>query len=113
MKARPVRSHPMKGPYVSPLIIAAITVALIAVVAMIFGLPDSWFCGLLALACALIALDTAYREVRLWALVSLAAAAVLTGAGVHAAYANGRARREDLSTCRGIDALGTINHPKE
>ncbi|MGW1796876.1 hypothetical protein ACWCQN_12905 [Streptomyces sp. NPDC001984] len=113
MKARAVRSHPMKGPYVSPLILAAITVALIAVGAMIFGLPDSWFCGLLALACLLIAADTAYREVRGWALVSLAAAAVLSGAGAYAAYANGRARREDLSTCRAIEALGTLNDPKE
>jgi hypothetical protein len=84
----------MKGPYVSPLIIAAIAVVLVAMVAMVFGLPDSWFCGLLALACLLIALETAYREARVWAVTAVTAAAVLSGAAAYAAYANARGRRQ-------------------
>ncbi|MFD1656953.1 hypothetical protein ACFSL4_01560 [Streptomyces caeni] len=78
----------------STLSIIAIAVALLAVVGLCLGLADSWFCGLLALSCLLGAADAAYRELRLWALAFLTVGTLLAGAGLHAAYAAGRERRQ-------------------
>lgn len=74
----------------STLSIIAIVVALAAVVGLCLGLADSWFFGLLALACLFSAADTAYHELKLWTLVYLLTAAALCGAALRAAYANSR-----------------------
>ncbi|MFF0597854.1 hypothetical protein [Streptomyces antibioticus] len=83
----------MKGSTpVSPIAIAAFTVGAAAfLTAVFFGLPDSWFCGLLALAAVLGSADTAYRDLTGWTVGLLALAVALSGAALHAAL---RPRRE-------------------
>ncbi|SMF85951.1 hypothetical protein [Streptomyces sp. Amel2xC10] len=84
----------MKGSTpVSPIAIAALTVATAALTAAVFfGLADSWFCGLLALASVIGAADTAYRDLTGWTIGLLALAASLSGASLHAALRPGRER---------------------
>ena len=83
-----LEEHPM-----SLISTSAIAVALVALVSMAaFGLPDQWFCGLLALAATLGAAEAAYREVTGWASALLAMAVALSGAALHAALRPGRER---------------------
>ncbi|MGW0581938.1 hypothetical protein ACWD25_39735 [Streptomyces sp. NPDC002920] len=73
-----------------PLISAiAIGLTVAALVLVFFGLPDNWFCGLLALACMLGAGDCAYRELTGWTLTLLALGVLLAGAALHAAVRPG------------------------
>ncbi|MGP4085450.1 hypothetical protein [Streptomyces sp. KR55] len=72
---------------------AAIAVGVIAVIAMGFGLPDSWFCALLALTCMLGGADAAYRELKVWAVAFLTGGLVFTAAAVWSALRSGRAGR--------------------
>jgi hypothetical protein len=73
----------------SLLTIIAIAVALAAVLGAVFGLPDSWFCGLLTLACMLGGTDAAYRERTIWAVAFLLSGALFAGVGLHAAVRGG------------------------
>lgn len=73
---------------------AALTVGLIAVIAMAFGLADVWFFGLLALACMLGCLDAAYRELKPWAWAFLILGATLGALSLRAAYLDSRAGRD-------------------
>ncbi|MFF8406959.1 hypothetical protein ACF06P_35700 [Streptomyces sp. NPDC015684] len=77
----------------STLTIIAFGVALAAVVGLCLGLPDSWFCALLALACLLGGVDSVLRDLRAWALAFLASGAMLSGAAVYAAITTGRSGR--------------------
>jgi hypothetical protein len=71
----------------------AIAVALAAVIGLCAGLPDRWFCALLALACLLGGADAVRRDLTLWAFSFLVSGAMFAGASVHAVYTAGRARR--------------------
>ncbi|MFK0172656.1 hypothetical protein ACIQU5_28055 [Streptomyces sp. NPDC090306] len=77
-----------------PLYVAGIVIALLAVVLMVFGLPDSFFFALLSLAVLLGAGDQVYREHR------SAACGLVVGAFVLAAFA-ARAAREEHREGRG------------
>ncbi|WP_432169109.1 hypothetical protein [Streptomyces sp. 1222.5] len=77
----------------STLTMIAFGIALAAVVGLCLGLPDQWFCGLLALACLLGGVDAVLRDLRAWALAFLASGAMLSGAAVYAAITSGRERR--------------------
>ncbi|MGW0993489.1 hypothetical protein [Streptomyces sp. NPDC002520] len=77
----------------STLTVIAIAVALAAVVGLCLGLPDCWFCALLALACLLGGADAVYRGLTLWAFAFLLSGAMLAGASVHAVYTASRSRR--------------------
>lgn len=72
----------------------AIGVGLLAMAALAFGLPDRWFCALLALACMLGAADAAYSELTAWAVVFLASGVLLCGASAHAVLTDSRERRD-------------------
>lgn len=78
----------------SPLSWTAVAVALTAVLGLGLGLPDRWFCALLAFACLLGSADAAYRELGVWAVTFLFTGLMLTGAAAHAAYTAGRDRRQ-------------------
>ncbi|EST24508.1 hypothetical protein [Streptomyces roseochromogenus] len=77
----------------STLSILAIAVGVLAVIGLGFGLPDRWFCALLALACLIGGADAAYRELTLWAFAFFASGAMFAGASVHAIYTARRERR--------------------
>ncbi|GAB2714702.1 hypothetical protein [Streptomyces bullii] len=61
----------------SPLSWAALTVGIVAVLALGINLPDPWFLALLSLACMLGAADAAYRELTVWAVVFLTSGLLL------------------------------------
>ncbi|MGV4984553.1 hypothetical protein ACVB8X_14120 [Streptomyces sp. NRAIS4] len=77
----------------STLSLIAICVAVAAVIGLCLGLPDRWFCALLALACLLGGADAVYRDLTVWALVFLMSGAMFAGASVHAVCTASRARR--------------------
>lgn len=69
-----------------PFITAALVLGVAATVGLAFGLPDSWFFGLLALATTLGAAADAYAERKASAVGFLAAAAVFSVFSVRAAF---------------------------
>jgi hypothetical protein len=77
----------------STLMMAAFAIGTAALIGLAVGLPDSWFCGLLALACVLGGADAAYREVSNYAFGLLVCAALFAGASLHAVIAAARERR--------------------
>ncbi|WP_329214922.1 hypothetical protein OG352_05535 [Streptomyces sp. NBC_01485] len=77
----------------STLMIAAAAVGTLALIGGVLGLSDSWFCGLLALACVLGAADCAYREQNGYAFGLLICGAMLSGGALHAILAAGREQR--------------------
>ncbi|SHI65979.1 hypothetical protein [Streptomyces sp. 3214.6] len=77
----------------STLMMAAFAVGTPALIGLAFGLPDAWFCGLLALACVLGGADAAYREQTNYALGLLICAAMFSGGALHALIAAGRDQR--------------------
>jgi hypothetical protein len=79
---------------VSTLSFIAVATALIAVLGLFAGMPDRWFCALLALASLLGSAESAYRGRALWTVLYLIAGAMFAGASVHAAYTAGRERRQ-------------------
>ncbi|MGW6910284.1 hypothetical protein [Streptomyces sp. NPDC054940] len=82
----------------SQLSLAAMAIALIAVIAMLFGLPDPWFFGLLSFACLMASADAAYREVKLWGALLLATAAACAVAAVATALRDAHTRHTGGST---------------
>ncbi|MCM1977167.1 hypothetical protein [Streptomyces sp. G1] len=62
----------------------------IALVGLAFGLPDSWFFGLLSLTCMLSGAQAAYHERRAWAVAFLAAGMLLAVGAAVAAIRSGR-----------------------
>lgn len=72
----------------------AIGIALAAVAGLCAGLPDSWFCALLALSCLIGGADAAYRDLQPWPVVLLLAGALFTGAAVHAVIRDSHERRQ-------------------
>lgn len=78
----------------SLLSLIAIGVTVLSVVGLAFGLPDRWFCALLALACMLGAADAAYSELTAWAIGGLAGGLLLCGASAHAALTASRERSQ-------------------
>lgn len=58
----------------------ALAVAIIAVLALLLGVPDPWFFGLLAMACLLQGVREAYQEHHATAVASLIVAAFFGGA---------------------------------
>ncbi|MCQ9178581.1 hypothetical protein KMT30_05960, partial [Streptomyces sp. IBSBF 2953] len=63
----------------STLMMAAFAAASLALIGGLFGLPDAWFCGLLALACVVGGAATAYREQTSLALALLVSGAMFAG----------------------------------
>ncbi|MFJ6730048.1 hypothetical protein ACIQPQ_34630 [Streptomyces sp. NPDC091281] len=96
---RPDPTLPLLGTYnpsgirlMSILMMAAIAIATAALAGLAFGLPNSWFCGLLSLACMLGGADTAYRDLPRFAMAFLLCGAMLAGASIHAVFAASRER---------------------
>lgn len=78
----------------SDISMAAIAAAAAATIGIPLRLPARWFCTLLAMAAALTGLDAALRGLRdAWVLCPLLAAAILSGAALHAAIIDARRRR--------------------
>lgn len=77
----------------STLVWLAFAVGLLAVLALLLGASDAWFCGLLALCALLGGADAAYRERTFSALALLLGGAMLAGASVYAVVMAGRERR--------------------
>lgn len=69
-----------------PLTLAALVVGVTAAVGLAFGLPDSWFFGLLSLAALLGSLDEAYDENKASAVGFLGAAALFSVFSLKAAF---------------------------
>ncbi|MFD4258191.1 hypothetical protein ACFWR9_11310 [Streptomyces sp. NPDC058534] len=77
----------------SPLNLVGIAIAALAVLLLCFGLPDSWFFGLLSLACLFGSMGEAYRENKLGAALFLAVAALFAASSIRFAYRDARQSR--------------------
>ncbi|WND34001.1 hypothetical protein RI578_06695 [Streptomyces sp. BB1-1-1] len=77
----------------SPLNLVGIAIGLLAVLLLCFGLPDSWFFGLLCLACLSGSMGEAYRENKLGAVLFLAVAAVFAASSLRFALRDARQPR--------------------
>lgn len=78
----------------STITLSAMAFAAAALIGAFVGLPDAWFCGLIALACMLGGAETAYREQTSLAIALLAAGALFAGGSLHAVIAGARERRQ-------------------
>lgn len=78
----------------SPLNLVGMAVAVLAVVLLCVGLADSWFFGLLCLACLSGSMGEAYRDNKLGAVLFLAVAAVFAASSLRFAYRDARRSRD-------------------
>lgn len=76
----------------SPLNLAGIAIGTVAFLLACFGLPDSWFFGLLSLAALPGAADQAYQENRAATVALLTCAAAFAAAALRAVFTTSRAR---------------------
>ncbi|MFF3848001.1 hypothetical protein [Streptomyces sp. NPDC002328] len=76
----------------STLVWLAFAAGLLAVLVLLLGASDAWFCGLLALCALLGGADAAYRERTVAALALLLGGAMLAGAAVYAVVIASRER---------------------
>lgn len=82
----------------SQLSLIAILIGLVAVIAMLCGLPDPWYFSLLSFAALMASADAAYREVKLWAALLLATAGACAAAAVATALRDAHTRHTGTGT---------------